>query len=94
MVEEKEILSILSEEEYKEVLVRLEKELGKPEIVKRLGLQCTDYRWNDVDTRIRITNGETEIIQKIGDWKGESRQEIVIPLQPDSKIIFNTYKIL
>lgn len=93
MVEEKELLTILSEEEYKKVLARLEKELGKPEIVKRLALQCTDYRWSDVDTRIRITNGKAEIIQKLGDWKNYLRDEIVISFPSDPKIIFDMYRI-
>jgi len=93
MTEEKELLTILSKEEYEEVLVRLIKEFGYPEIVKRLSLQSTDYRWADVDTRIRITNGKAEIIQKVGDWKKQNRQEITIPLPSDSKITFDMYKI-
>jgi hypothetical protein len=93
MTEEKELLTILSKEEYKEVLVHLIQEFGEPEIVKRLSLQSTDYRWADVDTRIRITNGKAEIIQKVGDWKKQNRQEITIPLPSDPKIIFDMYKI-
>ncbi|KKQ75387.1 MAG: hypothetical protein US96_C0012G0016 [Candidatus Woesebacteria bacterium GW2011_GWB1_38_5b] len=94
MIEEKEILTILSEDEYKQVLSRLEKEFGKPKMVKRLSLQSTDYRWADVDTRIRITNGVAEIIQKVGDWKDNlTRTEIIIPLPSDPKIIFDMYKI-
>lgn len=93
MTEEKELLTILSEEEFKDVLVSLEKEFGKPEIVRRLSLQSTDYRWSDVDTRIRITNGKAEIIQKVGDWKKQNRQEITIPLPTDSKVVFDMYKI-
>lgn len=93
MTEEKELLTILTEEEFKDVLASLEKEFGKPEIVKRLSLQSTDYRWADVDTRIRITNGKAEIIQKVGDWKKTNRQEITIPLPSDPKVIFDMYKI-
>ena len=33
MIEEKELLTILSKEEFDDVLARLEKEFGKPEIV-------------------------------------------------------------
>jgi len=93
MTEEKELLTILSKEESDNVLVSLEKEFGEPEIVKRLSLQSTDYRWADVDTRIRITNGKAEIIQKVGDWKKQNRHEITIPLPSDPKMIFDMYKI-
>lgn len=93
MTEEKELLTILSKKEYEEVFARLRKEFGEPEIVKRLSLQSTDYRWADVDTRIRITNGKAEIIQKVGDWKKQNRQEITIPLPSDEKVIFDMYKI-
>lgn len=93
MTEEKELLTILSKEEYEDVLTYLVKEFGEPEIVKRLSLQSTDYRWADVDTRIRITNGKAEIIQKVGDWKKQNRHEITIPLPSDPKIIFDMYKI-
>jgi hypothetical protein len=93
MAEEKELLTILSQKEYEKVLTRLVKEFGKPEMVKRLALQCTDYRWADVDTRIRITNGKAEIIQKTGDWKNYLRDEATVELPSDPKIIFKMYKI-
>lgn len=93
MTEEKELLTILSKEEYEKVHAYLVEKFGDPEIVKRLSLQSTDYRWADVDTRIRITNGKAEIIQKVGDWKKQNRQEITIPLPSDPKIIFDMYKI-
>lgn len=93
MVEEKELLTILSKEEYQKVLKKLIKELGEPEIVKRLALQCTNYGWDDVDTRIRITNRVAEIIQKVGSWKGEVRKEITIPLPSDPTTILDMYSI-
>lgn len=93
MTEEKELLTILSKEEYEEVLVKLQEEFGEPETVKRLSLQATDYRSADVDTRIRITNGKAEIIQKLGDWKKGNRHEVSVPLPRDSKTIFDLYKI-
>jgi hypothetical protein len=94
MTEEKEILTILTKEEYEKILADLEKRFGKAEIIKRLSLQATDYRCADVDTRIRITNGKAEIIQKVGDWKrSPTRAEIIIPLSSDPEIIFDMYKI-
>lgn len=79
MIEEKELLSILTKKEYDRVLVQLTKALGTCDIENRLSLQCTDYRWADVDTRIRLTNGRAEIVQKLGDWKHENRKELVVP---------------
>lgn len=93
MNEEKELLTILSKSEFKKVLARCEKEFGKPKIVKRLALQSTDYRWSDVDTRIRITNGKTEIMQKVGDWKNTNRTEISVSIPSDLETIFDLYKV-
>jgi len=93
VAEEKELLTILAKEEYDKVLARLEKEFGVPELVKRLSLQATDYRSADVDTRIRITNGRAEIIQKLGDWKKGNRHETSVPLPSSPKTVFDLYKI-
>lgn len=98
MTEEKELLTILSEEEYKKVLARLRKELGKPKIQKRLSLQSDDYGQTDIDTRIRITNSKAELMQKVGNWKnitkGKPRTEVSIPLPSDSDVISGLYKII
>lgn len=93
MTEERELLTILSKVEYDQVLKILLDKFGKPKIVKRLSLQCTDYRWADIDTRIRITNCKAEIMQKIGDWKKVDRVELAIPISSDPKIIFDMYKV-
>lgn len=67
-------------------------------IQKRLSLQSDNYGQVDIDTRIRITDGKTELIQKIGDWKnitkGKPRTEILVPLSNDAKIILALYKII
>lgn len=98
MAEEKELLTILSENEYKQVLTRLKKEFGEPQVQKRLSLQSDDYGQTDIDTRIRITNGKAELMQKVGDWKnitkGKSRTEISIPLPSDSHVIAGLYRII
>lgn len=93
MAEEKEILTILSKDEYNQVLKILTKKFGNPKIVKRLALQCTDYRWADIDSRIRITNGKAEIMQKVGDWKKVDRTELSVAIQSDSLVIFDMYKV-
>lgn len=98
MAEEKEILSILSEGEYGDVRSRLKRELGKPKVQRRLSLQADNYEQTDVDTRIRITDGEAELIQKVGNWenitRGEARTEISIELPADEEIIAGLYRII
>jgi len=98
MTEEKELLTILSKAEYKQVLIRLRKRFGEPRIQKRLSLQSDDYGQTDIDTRIRITNGKAELMQKVGDWKnitkGKSRTEVSIPLPSDVDVIAGLYKII
>ena len=98
MTEEKELLSILSKDEYKQVLDRLKKEFGEPKVQNRLSLQSDDYGQTDIDTRIRITNGKAELMQKVGDWKnitkGKSRTEISIPLPSDADVVAGLYRII
>jgi len=98
MTEEKELLRILTKDEYGSVLVNLREEFGKPKIQKRLSLQSDDYGQTDIDTRIRITDGKVELMQKIGDWKnitkGKSRTEISIPLQSNADTIAGLYRII
>lgn len=98
MTEEKELLTILTEDEYEQVSIRLQKEFGEPKIQKRLSLQSDNYGQTDIDTRIRITNGRAELMQKVGDWKnitkGKSRTEISIPLQSDADVISGLYRII
>jgi len=98
MTEEKELLTILSEEEHENVLTRLKEKFGEPQTQKRLSLQSDDYGQTDIDTRIRITNGKAELMQKVGDWKnitkGKSRTEISIPLPSDVNTIVGLYRII
>lgn len=98
MTEEKELLTILSKDEYKQVLTRLIQEFGEPKVQRRLSLQSDDYGQTDIDTRIRITNSKAELMQKVGDWKnitkGKPRTEVSIPLPSDSDVISGLYKII
>lgn len=98
MFEERELLTILNENEYGSVLSCLKKEFGEPKIQRRLSLQSNDYNRVDMDTRIRITNGKAELMQKVGDWKnitkGESRTEISISLPSDAKMVVDLYEII
>lgn len=98
MAEEKEILTILSKSEYEDVKQYLRSKLGKPMVQKRLSLQSDDYGQTDIDTRIRITDGKSELMQKVGDWKnitkGKSRTEISIALPSDADVIAGLYRII
>lgn len=91
---EKEILSLTTKNFFEKYISRFSQEIGLPRKKKRLAMQVTDYNRNTLDTRIRITNGEPEIMQKKGEWSSESTFEISIPLAKDPEIILNTHKAL
>ncbi|MFZ5365748.1 MAG: hypothetical protein ACOZBZ_00460 [Patescibacteria group bacterium] len=91
---EKELLSIISKEDFNILLEKFKRKFGKPKKTKRLAIQCTDYDYQDIDTRVRVTNGVAEIIQKVGKWNATSRIEIRTPLPPSSDAVFNAYKTL
>lgn len=69
---------------------------GESEIKKRLGLMVFDRNNPKVDTRIRITNGSAEIMQKViqsEDGLGHSKkQEISIKIPDDVESIFNSFQ--
>jgi hypothetical protein len=91
---EKEIWSQISKEKFEESIEYFTNKFGNPEIKKRLALQATDYNRMNLDTRIRITNGQAEIMQKSGSWTEEVQEEISVCLPKDAVIILNTYKVL
>ncbi len=94
MKEEKEILTILSRDEYTRVLAWLKGNLSRPKRIKRLAVQCTDTSYDDLDTRIRITDGKVQLMQKIGKWKSKTREEIEINLPGNPEMILKIFKIL
>lgn len=91
---EKEILSLTTKNFFEKSISRFTQEIGQPKKKKRLAMQVTDYNRNTLDTRIRITNGEVEIMQKKGEWSGESSFEISVPLIKDPEVILDAYKAL
>jgi len=94
MKEEKEILTILSRDEYTRVLAWLKGNLSRPKRIRRLAVQCTDTSYDDLDTRIRITDGKVQLMQKIGKWKSKTREEIEINLPGNPEMILKIFKIL
>lgn len=97
-MEEKELLTILTKQEHESVLVYLRGKFGQPKAQKRLSLQSDNYDQIDIDTRIRVTNGKVELMQKVGDWKnitkGKPRMEISIPLPNDATTIVGLFRIM
>jgi hypothetical protein len=91
---ETEILGFVTRDQYEEMKEKLTKELGAKKTLKRLSLQIMDYKDNTIDTRIRITNGKAEIMQKYGDWKSETREEIDLPLPGNPQDIFKAWRII
>jgi len=94
MKDEKEILTILSKDEHDDLLAELERNFPKPKRIKRLAIQCTDTSYNDLDTRIRITDGKVQLMQKVGKWKSKTRGEIEVNIPNNSKTILKIFKIL
>lgn len=91
---EKEILTILVKKEYDEVLENLKKSFDGSKSIRRLAIQCTDVSRDDLDTRIRITNGDVHLMQKVGKWSSETRSEIEIPLENSAEDVLKIFKVL
>lgn len=95
MIEE-ESWGILTKKQFDQFLDQFTKKFGVPIHSKRLSFSFWDHNRNEIDTRIRITNGKAEIMQKIGDvGEGQKRvrSERKIDLKSDLNEIFNSYQI-
>lgn len=83
----------------KEIFLKKKEEFtrmfGVPVVKKRLGLMVFDRNNPNVDTRIRITNGSAEIMQKVlqnEDGQGHSnKQEIPIKIENSVEAVFNSF---
>ena len=94
---EEESWGVLTKKQFEDFLALFTKRFGKPVHSKRLSFSFWDHSRNEVDTRIRVTDGKPEIMQKvggIGDQKVRVRTERTITLTPNPDDLFNTYKIL
>ena len=94
---EEESWGVLTKSQFDHFVKEFTKEFGKPVHSKRLSISFWDHQRNEIDTRIRITDGNAEIMQKIGDI-GESkhriRSEQKVNLHSNIEEVFNTYQIL
>lgn len=94
---EEESWGVLTKEQFEQFLDQFTKRFGVPIHSKRLSFSFWDHTRNEIDTRIRITNGKAEIMQKIGDvGEGQKRvrSEQRVELMSDLNEIFNSYQIL
>ena len=85
---------MLSAERFSFELTRLSARFGEPKKERRLVLQVSDFNRRDLDTRIRITDGHPILIQKLGDWNAEDRQEVSLALEPSPSSIARLYRML
>jgi hypothetical protein len=93
---EKELWGELSMDDFSKKINELTNILGKPRHKKRLGLEVNDYSYTHLDTRIRITNGNPVIVQKVGNWVAThlEREEYELELPKDVDQILIAYNIL
>ncbi len=94
---ETESWGVLTKAQFEKLLNEFTKRFGTPAHSKRLSFSFWDHSRDNIDTRIRITNGKAEIMQKVGDT-GEKQQRVRseqrIGLPSDLNEIFNSYQIL
>lgn len=87
----------LSKEQFESFLAQFTKQFGNPRKSRRIAISFWDHNRSEIDTRIKITDGKAEIMQKKGSWektKMWSRSEQRVHLPNDKEEIFNAYQIL
>lgn len=74
----------LTEEQSQEIAKKLEKQFGKPKEKKRFSFMAFgETKTCTFDIRIRITNGEAEMVYKIGAFHASDRVEIPQVITPE-----------
>lgn len=94
---EQEVLGELTLDQYNHYFNIFTQKFGQPQKQTRLSISFWDKQKNEIDTRIRITNGQAEIMQKVGQWEGENqllRTETSLILPSDADQILAAFKIL
>lgn len=93
---EDEIIGEINKEIFLRKRDEFTRKFGEPGKKRRLGLMVFDRNNPKVDTRIRITNGLAEIMQKViqnEDGLGHSKkQEISIKIPEDAESVFNSFQ--
>ncbi len=96
---EQEIWGIFPDHQtYTHHLVQFTHQFDEPTHMRRLAISFWDPSIDkDTDTRIRITNGTAELMQKCGAWEDQDEihmEEIHVPLPSDVDYLYNMYRIL
>lgn len=83
---------------YTHHLTQLIDQFGEPVRTRRLAISFWDPGVDkNIDTRIRITDGVAELMQKRGAWEDQDEihmEEIPVPLPSDVDYLHNMYRIL
>ncbi|HTK03593.1 MAG TPA: hypothetical protein VL401_02375 [Alphaproteobacteria bacterium] len=97
-IQEQEIWGVITEDFYNNLLVKAKKEFKNHQIKKRLAISYWNPKMNrNLETRLRITNGQSEIVQKTGAWENQeviNLKEITIPIQNNIETLINSYEVL
>jgi hypothetical protein len=94
---EEESWGVLTKTQFDKFLDLFTKRFGKPVHSKRLSFSFWDHNRNGIDTRIRITDGKAEVMQKIGgigDTQLRVRSEQKLKLPSDLQELLSAYQIL
>lgn len=91
---ETEIWGIIEKNEFPKILKEITGRLGKAQKKKRLAIEISDWSNQNLDTRIRITDGQAELVQKVGAWKARKKKEIQVDLPQDTELIMELVEIL
>lgn len=93
--QEQEVLGEIDKELFNELKTKFTKEYGSPKEKKRLAISFWDpVISQNLDTRIRITNGSPEVMQKSGEWENREildQREIALPLPKNVEDVYNAY---
>lgn len=94
---EEESWGVLTKPQFENFLAQFTKRFGKPIHSRRLSFSFWDHGRNEIDTRIRITTGKAEVMQKIGgigDKQLRVRTEQRMKLLSDPQELLSAYQIL
>jgi hypothetical protein len=94
MNKENEVWGVMTKEEFERKLKEFTLKFGEPKLSRRMAIQVLDLDNTSLWTRIRITDGKVELMQKVGKWDIGRQEEISLKLEPDAENIHNLYKIL
>jgi len=92
---ENEFIGEINKEIFQKKLQEFTAKFGEPEVKKRLGLMVFDRNNPHIDTRIRITNGKAEIMQKVlqdEDGQGHSQKdEISLDIPNNTESVYRAF---